>query len=443
MKVIVIGGDAAGMSAASKLKRLVKDCEIVAYEKGNYLSYAACGLPYYVAYHDMKVDSLIQRTKPEFEAAGIHPVLFHEVCRVMPEQKKVMVRNLETGEKFEDTYDKLLIATGAHPVIPSVPGTDLMGVHTLKTIDDAVKLKNGISEGVAKEVLIVGGGYIGVEAAETMAAAGLKVRVIQRRDVLLKNFDPEISSFARQELERLGVTICTSEKLKAIEGDTRVQRVVTDKGAYTADLVLLASGVVPSTEFLKDSGIALGEKGAVAVDREMRTNFPDIYAAGDCAEVYHMIKERNVYIPLATTANKCGRIVGENLSGRHVSFAGTLGSAAVKVGELELARTGLSESEARSLDFDSASVMVKASDLPHYYPGASPVWIKMIYEKGTKRILGAQGAGGTGTVLRINIFAAAVANGMKTGELGMLDLCYAPPFSTVWDAVHIAANAAK
>lgn len=443
MKVIVIGGDAAGMSAASKLKRLDKGCEIVVYEKGTYLSYASCGLPYYVSNRDIAVDSLIQRTKPEFEAAGIHPLLLHQVLRVMPDRKKVAVRNLETGEEFEDAYDRLLIATGAHAVVPSVPGADLKGVHTLKTIDDAVALRGEISGLGAKEVLIVGGGYIGVEAAETMAAAGLAVRMIQRPDALLKNFDPEISSFARQELERLGVAVHTSESLRAIEAAGRGKRVVTDKAAYDTDVVLLASGIAPSTAFLKDSGILLGEKGAVSVDREMRTNFPDIYAAGDCAEVYHMVKARNVYIPLATTANKCGRIVGENLAGGRVSFAGTLGSSAVKVGGMELARTGLSEREAADLGFDSASVLVKASDLPHYYPGSSPIWIKMIYEKGTKRILGAQAAGGNGTVLRIDVFAAAVANRMTAGELGMLDLCYAPPFSNVWDAIHVAANAAK
>jgi NADPH-dependent 2,4-dienoyl-CoA reductase/sulfur reductase-like enzyme len=201
--------------------------------------------------------------------------------------------------------------------------------------------------------------------------------------------------------------------------------------------------VKPSTEFLKDSGIRLAKNGAVMIDRQMRTNYPDIYAAGDCAEVYHLVKERNAYIPLATTANKCGRIVGENLAGGEISFVGTLGSAAVKVGQLELGRTGLSEQEAQDLGLNAASVMVKAMDQPHYYPGSNPVWLKVIYEKGTKRILGAQGVGRRGAVLRIDVFAAAIANRMPADELGMLDLCYAPPFATPWDAIHIAANAVK
>lgn len=443
MKVIVIGGDAAGMSAASKFKRTSKDSEVVVYEKGRYLSYAACGLPYYVNYPQMTADSLIQRTKPQFEAAGIMPHLHHEVLKVMPKEKKVLIRNLQTGDEFEDGYDKLMIATGARPILPSVPGADMKGVSILRTVDDAVMLRNRVLGGEVRQVIVVGGGYIGVEAAETMAGAGLQVRVIQRPDVLIKNFDPQISEFARKELERLGVKMNFNEDLKAIEGEGRAQRLVTDKGSYPADLVLLATGVAPATDFLKDSGITLGIKGAVKVDREMRTNFPDIYAAGDCAEVYHMVKERNDFIALATTANKCGRIAGENLAGGHVVFAGTLGSAAIKVGEMELGRTGLSESEAQDAGFDFSAVMVKAYDMPHYYPGASPVWFRMIYEKGTKRILGAEGAGRKGTVLRIDIFASAIANRMTADELGMLDLCYAPPFASVWDAVHVTANAAK
>ena len=443
MKTIIVGGDAAGMSAASKLKRLKQDSEIVVYEKGNYLSYASCGLPYYVADGTMEQRGLIQRTKQEFETAGIRPVLRHEVRQVIPEQKKITVKNLITGEIFDDSFDKLLIATGAHPVVPSLPGTELEGVHTLKTIDDAVALKNRLMPDNVRNIAVIGGGYIGVEVAEALAQTGRSIRIIQRPDVLIKNFDPEISSFAYRELERLGVEIKTGERLQAILGTSRVEAVVTDRGTYAADVVLLALGVAPSTEFIKDSGIELAENGAVIIDREMRTSLPDVYSAGDCAEVYHMVRMENAYIPLATTANKCGRIAGENLAGGHVSFAGTLGSAAIKVGKLELARTGLSESEARRLGLDVKTVLVKASDLPHYYPGASPLRIKLNYESGTRRILGAQGAGEKGVVLRIDIFAAAIANRMSADELGMLDLCYAPPFSTPWDAVHIAANAAK
>lgn len=442
MKTVIIGGDAAGMSAASKLRRLSKTAEITVYEKGGYLSYASCGLPYAAVYEDLRVERLVQRTVQEFETADIHPKLRHEVLAVRSGEKRVLVKNLDTGEEFFDDYDNLLIATGAHSIVPNVPGTELEGVLTLKTIDDGLKLKKMLSEDV-KSVVIAGGGYIGVEVADALASSGKKVTIIQRPDRLLKNFDLEISSFAYRELERLGAQIKTSEQLNSIGRAGRALEVLTDKGSYTADLVLLALGVRPSTEFLNGSGIALAKNGAVKVDRQMRTNFPDIYSAGDCAEIYHMVKKGNVHIPLATTANKAGRMVAANLNGGQVEFPGTLGSAAVKVGEIELGRTGLSESEAVALGFDFKTVVVETRDLPHYYPGSGKVTIKLIYESDTGRILGAQGAGPKGTVLRINVFAAAIASDMTTDALGMLDLCYAPPFSTVWDAVHIAANAAK
>lgn len=443
MKVIIIGGDAAGMSAASKLRRIQKDCDIVVYEKGSYLSYAACGLPYFVTSEAIEKDGLIQRTKEEFEKAGIRPVLLHEVIRVWPDKKKVLVRDLSSGKEFEDTYDKLLIATGARPIIPNFPGVKLDGVLTLKTIDDGVLMKEKLSNPAIKNVAVVGGGYIGIEVAERLARAGKKVLIIEMAERILMPFDPEIARFAYQELIDLGVEVHVNEKLAEISGSDTVERIVTDKGTYAADLVVMALGIKPATDFLKDSGIRLAVNGAVIIDQEMRTNIPDIYSAGDCAEIYNWVKEKNDYIPLATTANKCGRIAGENLAGKHIQFVGTLGSSAIKVGEIELARTGLSESEAQELGLDIQSVLVKARNVPHYCLDSLPIWFKLTYEKDTKRILGAQGAGKQGVVLRVNVFASAIYNKMSTSELGMLDLCYAPPFSTVWDAVHIAANAAK
>ena len=443
MKVIIIGGDAAGMSAASKLKRVQKDCDVTIYEKGLYLSYAACGLPYFVTSEAIEKDGLIQRTKEEFENAGLMPMLLHEVIQVEPESKKVLVRNLSSGEEFEDTYDKLLIATGARPIIPNFPGVKLDGVLTLKTVDDGVLMKEKLSDSTIKNVTIVGGGYIGIEVAESLAQAGKKVRIIEMAERLLMPFDPEIAKFAQYELASLGVGIHVNEKLDSITGNIKVEKVVTDRGTYDTDLVVLALGVKPATDFIKGSGIQLADNGAVIIDREMRTNTEDIYAVGDCAQVYNLAKEENSYIALATTANKCGRIAGENLAGNHIKFVGTLGSSALKVGSIELARTGLSEKDAQDLRLDYKSVLVEARNIPHYFPDSSPIWFKVIYENGTKRILGAQGAGKQGVVLRMDVFASAIYNKMSTAELGMLDLCYAPPFSTVWDAIHIAANAAK
>jgi NADPH-dependent 2,4-dienoyl-CoA reductase/sulfur reductase-like enzyme len=442
MKVIIIGGDAAGMSAASKLRRVQKNCDIIIYEKDTYLSYAACGLPYFVTSPAIEKDDLIQRTKEEFEKAGLKPFLHHEVLRVWPDQKKMLVKDLSSGHEFEDTYDKLLIATGARPIVPNFPGVTLDGVHVLKTVDDGVNMKAKLSDPNVQNIIVVGGGYIGVEVAESVAQMGKQVRIIEMAERILMPFDPEISKFAQYELARLGVKVNVKERLESIIGDSTVEKVVTDRDTYDADLVILALGVKPATEFLKDSGIQLAGNGAVIIDREMRTNIEDIYAVGDCAQVYNWVKQENDYIPLATTANKCGRITGENLAGKHIKFVGTLGSSALKVGEIELARTGLSESDAQKLELDYKTVLVETRNVPHYYPDSTPIWFKMIYENGTKRILGAQGAG-KDVVLRINVFASAIFNKMSASYLGMLDLCYSPPFATVWDAVHITANAAK
>jgi len=442
-KIIIIGGNAAGLSAAAKHRRIFKESEIVVYEKGGYLSYASCGLPYFVTVAGTTPDSLIEREKEQFEAEGIRPHLRHEVLAVMPQKKKVLVKNLVTGAEFEDAYDKLFISTGSYSMKPQVPGTDLAGVFTFKSIDDGIAVKNWVSRPETGEIVIIGGGYIGFEMAEALAGIGKKVRVIHRSERLLKTFDPEIAALARQELERLGVEINTNENIRAIAGDKKAEQVITDKGAYKADMVLLAVGVRPATSFLKDSGIALGKNGAIVIDRQMCTNLPDIYAAGDCAEIYHMVKKANDYIPLATTANKCGRIAGENLGGRQIEFPGTLGSAAIKVGRLELARTGLSEAEAASLGFDYKTTTITAYNKPTYYPGSYEIQLKMIYEKGTKRVLGAQGAGNSGVVLRIDAIAAAISGGLTAEQLGYQDFCYAPPFATVWDPVNILANTAK
>jgi len=443
MKVIIIGGDAAGMSTAAKLKKVQPDSEIIVYEKGSYLSYAACGLPYFLTYEKIKKGDLIARSKSEFEALGIRPILLHEVLRVMPEIKKVLVKNLTSGEEFEDTYDKLMIATGARPIVPPFPGVNLEGVFTLKTIEDGVRLRERLMQAKTEDITIIGGGAIAMEVADSLSATGKKIRIIEMADRILMPFDPEIAALAHQELVRLGVDIKTQERLESILGTARAEKVATDKGTYPTDVVIMAIGVKPATESFKESGIRLANNGAIIIDREMRTSIPDIYAAGDCAEVYNLVKEENSYIALGTTANKCGRIAGLNLAGKHIKYVGSLGSAALKVGDIELARTGLSENEASDLKLDYKTIVVETTDKPNFFPNAAPIWFKLIYENGTHRILGAQGAGQQGVVLRIDVFASAIANKMSTDELGMLDLCYAPPFSTVWDAIHITANAAK
>ncbi|KOA18586.1 NADH peroxidase [Clostridium homopropionicum DSM 5847] len=443
MKVIVIGGVAAGMSAASKIKRIDKDSEIVVYEKGSFLSYGACGLPYYAAGINNDYTKMIARTKEEFEKTGMKINLRHEVVKIVPDKKQVMIKDLENERLFIDTYDKLMISTGTLPVIPPIKGKDLKGVYVLKTLEDGLILNKAVSSPQVRNVVIVGGGYIGIEVAETLNHIGKNVKVVEFAPRILQPFDIEITEIATKHLLEKGVDLYLNEKVEELVGTGYIEAVRTNKGFYEADLVVLAIGVRPATAFLKGSGIELAKNGAIIIDREMRTNIEDIYSAGDCAEVYHKVKEENSFIPLGTTANKCGRLAGENIIGKHKKYVGTLGSAAIKILDYELARTGLSENEAKNLALDYKSVFVMAQDHPAYYPNPTPIWIKLIYEDKTNRILGAQAIGNKGAVMRIDMFAIAIHNNMTTMDLGMTDLCYAPPFAGVWDAVHIACNAAK
>lgn len=443
MKTIVIGGVAAGMSAASKIKRVDKDSEVVVYEKGSFLSYGACGLPYYVAGINDDYTKMIARTKEEFEKSGIRSYLRHEVVKIVPEKKQIMVKDLDNERLFIDSYDKLMISTGTIPVVPPLKGKDLKGVYVLKTLENGLVLKEAMDAPEVKNIVVVGGGYIGIEVAETLAHVGKKVTVIEFAPRILQPFDSEITDIATKHMIEKGINLNLNEKVEEIIGGDKVEGVRTNKGVYRADLVVLAIGVRPATEFLKGSGIELAKNGAIIIDREMRTSIQDIYSAGDCAQVYSKIKEENTFIPLGTTANKCGRIAGENITGKHKKYVGTLGSAAIKILNYELARTGISESEAKALAIDYKTVFVKASDHPAYYPDPTPIWIKLIYEDKSNRILGAQAIGNKGAVMRIDMFAIAIHNNMTTMDLGMTDLCYAPPFAGVWDAIHIACNAAK
>ncbi|MEI3607198.1 CoA-disulfide reductase [Pseudogracilibacillus sp. SE30717A] len=443
MKLIVIGGVAAGMSAASKLKRMKSDAQIVVYEKGAHVSYGACGLPYYVSGENDDHTKMIARTKEQFEEAGIDVFLHHEVVKVAPERKQIMVKNIENGDVFIDHYDKLMIGTGTIPIKPPFEGLELENIHVLKTLEDGIDLKNIAHQDDVENIVIVGGGYIGIEVAEAMRYIGKNVSVIEQADRVLTNFDSEITDLAEKELSKQGVQLLLNEKVEKFLGEKKVNAVQTSKGIHAADLVILAIGVKPATKFLESSGIHLANNGAIRIDREMRTNFEDIYAAGDCAEVYNKVMQENSYIPLGTNANKCGRIAGENIAGNHVKYTGTLGSAAVKVFDLEIARTGMSEKDAQDLAVDFTTVFVKSNDRPKYYPDQTPIWIKLICEKRTRKILGAQAIGPKGVVLRIDMFAIAIHNKMTADELGMTDLCYAPPFAGVWDAVHIASNAVK
>ena len=413
MKAIVIGGVAAGMSAASKLRRVKPDAQIVVYERGGFLSYGACGLPYYVGGFNDDPAKLIARTQAVYKEMRIETHLFHEVTQVNPERKTVTVRNLDTGAVFEDAYDVLMVATGCNSVNPKIPGADSPAVFYLKTMEDG------------------------------LLHLGKDVTLIEAGPRLLASFEPEFSELAAQELEKNGVRVRVGCRVQEIvdAGSERIVR--TSQGDFPCDMILMSVGVVPATDFLRDTGIRMARNGAILVDREMRTSLEHIYAAGDCAVVYHRLMEEDYFIPLGTYANKCGRIAGGNMAGAHEKFVGALGTAAIKVCGLEMGRTGMSEKDAARLGIDYSTKLVTANDHPAYYPAPTKLVIKLIYDTRTHRLLGACAAGEKGAVMRADIFAVAIHAGMTTDELGMVDLAYAPPFSGVWDAVHIAANAAK
>lgn len=443
MKAIVIGGVAAGMSAASKMRRTLPDAQITVYERGGFLSYGACGLPYYIAGLNDDPAKLIARTQAQYTQMGIDTRLYTEIIRVNPEKKTVTAREIDTGRTFEDTYDVLMIAVGCNSVSPQVPGSDLPSVFYLRTMEDGLLLREIMRLKDARRIAVVGGGYVGVEMADALLHLGKEVTLIEGGERLLSPFEPEFSELAAQELEKNGVKLLLGARVEAIREENQERKVVTSRETVPCDAIIMAVGVVPATDFLKDTGIRMARNGAILVDREMRTSLDQVYAAGDCAVVYHRLAEEDYFIPLGTVANKCGRIAGGNMAGGHEKFVGALGTAAIQACGLEMARTGFSEQEARRLGIDCRTKLVAAMDHPAYYPDPAKLTIKLIYEARTRKLLGACVAGKKNAVLRADVFAVAIHCGMTTDELGMVDLAYAPPFAGVWDAVHIAANAAK
>lgn len=444
MRIIIIGGIAAGMSAAAKAARTNKDAEIVLYEKTDIISLGTCGLPYYIGGFFKDPNYMIARTVDQAREAGIDVNIKHEVISLNPNLKTLQVKNLETNEIFEDSYDNLMVATGASPIIPPIDNIDIGNVFALKDMDDGMKIKEVASQESNKNVIIVGAGYIGIELVEAMKEIGKNVRVIQLDDSIIPgSFDEEITKIMEEELRKHKVDLHLSEMVKSLEGEEKVEKVVTNKGEYDADLVIIATGVRPNTSFIKDSGIEMLENGAIIIDKYGKTSLEYIYSAGDCATVYHKIKKENVYIPLATTANKIGRMVGENLTGLERTFSGTLGSAAIKVMELEAGRTGISESEAKEMGIDYGSVFITDKNQTNYYPGAEDIYVKLIYDNVSRVILGGQIIGKAGAVLRVDVLAAAIDKGMTVEELGNLDLSYSPPFSKTWDILNVAGNVAK
>lgn len=443
MKIIVIGGDAAGMSAASKAKRVHEECEIVVYEKSDVVSYAACGLPYYISGAILNSHNLIARTKEQFEEMDINIKLLHEVIGVDTDNKRIKVRNLSTTEEFEDSYDKLMIATGSKAIRPNIKGNNLEGVFTLKTLKDGIELKEYAIKDEVKNIVIIGGGYIGIEVAEAMHELGKNILIIEKSDRILSNYDKEIVDKVMEGLKNQHINIIVDEELKEIKGESKVESVKTNRNEYKADLVFIAIGVVPNTSFLDDIEIKMLSNGAIEVNNKMETSIQDVYSAGDCATVYHRVINKNVYLPLATTANKMGKLAGANMVGENLEFQGTLGSSVIKIFDLQATKTGIGEEEAKKYKFNYDKIFIMGKDHSPYYPNASNIYVKLIYEKDSEIVLGAQLVGRKGCAKRSDVFSCAIHTKMTLHEIGYLDLCYAPPFSTVWDVVNIAGNAKK
>ena len=447
MKIIIIGGVAAGMSAAAKASRVDKTAEIVIYEKTDIVSWGACGLPYYVGNFYEDPNNMIARPVEKFIEAGMNIKIYHEVIGINVDTKEIQVKNLKTGEIFTDSYDKLMVATGASAIMPPIKNLDAKGVFTLKTFDDGLNLKKEMIEEKYQDIIVVGAGYIGLEVVEAAKHLGKRnVKIIQLGDrILLESFDKEITDVLEEEVKsHEGVQLHLNETvLEIVEKDGKVCAVKTNKGEYPADLVVVAAGVRPNTQFLKDTGIKMLGNGALIIDEYGKTSIDSIYSAGDCASVYHSVRNEDVYIPLATTANKIGRVVGENLAGKNTPFKGTLGSAAIKVMDMEAGRTGITENEAKKMNLNYKTVFVKDKNQTNYYPGREDIFVKFIYDADTRVLLGAQIAGKKGAVLRVDALAVAIYSKLTVDEIGMMDFCYAPPFARTWDVMNVAGNVAK
>lgn len=445
-KIIIIGGVAAGMSAAAKAKRLNPELEITVYERTNVVSWGACGLPYYVGDFYSDENLMIAREPKQFEKDGIVVKGLHEVVDLDINKKEITILNLTTSNKFNDSYDELIIATGADAINPPIPNIDGKNIFHLKKFQDGIELKKAILEEKNKNIVIIGGGYIGLETAEAGIHLGKNVTIIQRSNrVVPGSFDKEITDIMEEELNNTpNLLLKLNEQVEEfILENNKVISVKTDKGTYPADIVVIAIGVKPNTEFLKNKGLNMLDNGALIIDGKGRTNIKGIYSAGDCATVYHKVKKENVYIPLATTSNKIGRVVGERLAGVDIEFAGTLGSAAVKVMNLEAGRTGISEKEAIEMNIPYKTVFIEDVNQSGYYPGQEELFAKLIFNSETREILGGQLIGKKGAVLRVDVLAAAIDKKMTVDELGMLDLCYAPPFALTWDTLNTLGNVAK
>ena len=443
MKIIIIGAQAAGASAAAKAKRMNPNATLRIYEKSDIISFGACGLPYFIGDNFSDPNEMISRTPEQFQKDGIDIKTLHEVIAIDINSKKITVKDLSNGNSFDDNYDKLLLAVGAKPIIPTFTHSQLDNIFTLRDLHDGLAIKKTLTNSEIKNVVVVGAGYIGLEIAESLVALNKNVRIIQLNDrVLIEAFDQQITDIIEENIKQY-CDLHLQEQVQGFEGNQKVTHVITNKGQYPADAVIIATGVKPNNDIYKNIGIEMLSNGAIITDSLGQTNLPDVYAAGDCVALNHRVSHSMVYIPLATGANKLGKIAGENIGGGHCQYPGTIGTSALRTFDIEAGRTGLTENEATKAQIPYKIVIVKDKNHSNYVAGQTMVIAKLIYHADTRVILGGQIAGGSGAALRVNTLATAIWAQMHIDDLAMMDFLYAPPFSRPWDILNIAGSIAK
>ncbi|MET8573988.1 FAD-dependent oxidoreductase [Streptomyces sp. NPDC005012] len=446
-RLVVIGGDAAGMSAASQARRMKDpgELEIVAFERGHFSSYSACGIPYWVGGEVTDREALIARSPEEHRARAIDLRMRTEVTEIDVDGSRVRARELDGGEEYWTSYDKLVIATGATPLRPALPGIDLPGVHGVQTLDDGQALLDTLAGTTGRRAVVVGAGYIGVEMAEAMINRGFEVTVVNRGKEPMSTLDPDMGRMVHTAMEGLGITMVNDTDVTAVlvGADGRARGVVAGDREFPADVVILGIGVRPETALARAAGLPLGASGGLLTDLAMRVRgHENIWAGGDCVEVLNLVSGQQQHVALGTHANKHGQVIGSNVGGGYATFPGVVGTAVSKVCDLEIARTGLREKDARRVGMRFRTVTVESTSRAGYYPGASPMTVKMMAEERTGRLLGVQIVGREGAAKRVDVAAVALTAGMTVERMTALDLGYAPPFSPVWDPVLVAARKA-
>lgn len=440
MKVVIVGGVAGGATAAARIRRLDEQAEIVVFERSGYISYANCGLPYYIGGAIQNPDALTLQTPESFDARfRVDMRVHHEVTAIHPDRKCVSVTNLETGEQWEESYDKLLLAPGAKPAQPKVPGVGLARVFSLRTVEDTFRIKEYVERKHPASVVLAGGGFISLEMAENLRKLGLDVTIVQRPRQLMNPFDADMAALIHAEVRCHGVKLMLGHTVEGfVERDDGIDVLLKDAPRLHTDMVVLAIGVTPESDLAKSAGLALGVKGSIAVNDRMETSVPDIYAVGDAVQVKHFVSGTDVVIPLAGPANKQGRIAADNICGGNSRYQGSQGSSILQVFSMTAAATGLNEAAARQAGLQVDKVILSPMSHAGYYPGGKTMTMKVVFEKETFRLLGAQIVGYDGVDKRIDVLATAIRCGMSAVALKDLDLAYAPPYSSAKDPVNMA-----